>query len=103
MMNVLDEAFYLAGSVRLGDDLADLFGSFLLVAGEGFAEHIDEGAVAGEEHGMFLFMCCGAMGDEVEAGEGLAGAWHACDKANRFVALGLCLFDDLLKTVRCFA
>jgi hypothetical protein len=43
------------------------------------------------------------MGDEVETSECFAGARHASHKANRLPALGLSLFDNLLKADRGFA
>ena len=52
---------------------------------------------------MFLFVRFCPMGDEVKASECFAGAGHASHEANGLVALGLGLFDDLLKAGRGFA
>jgi hypothetical protein len=46
VMNVLDEAFDLAGGIGLGDRLPSLFGLRLFVAREGFTLHVDERPVA---------------------------------------------------------
>ena len=54
VMNVLNEAPHFAGSLSPGDRLTAFFGSSLFVAGKGFTQHIDQRAVTGEEHRVFL-------------------------------------------------
>lgn len=81
-MDVLDKGRDFAAGFSEGD--LETGG---LIAGEGFGEDADEGAVPGEE-GTEMSVVEFLVMDDIEAGEGLAGTGDAGDEADKFFSLG---------------